>query len=315
MSRLPTTWPRMSPSPAKRCWTTSAQVRPHSSSPHSAASAIRRSPGGSTPNSPRSRPDEPPLSATVTIGGQRVDGEVGLEPAQGAEGGEQAVPAAQGDGGLGGVACHQLTPGPGRGGARRCRSRASRSRRGDLLGHRHAAVLAAGAADGDGHEALALAQVALGRGLQHRDVLLEELGRAGPLLDVRRHRLVAAVERAQLGHPERVGQEAHVGDEVGVDRDAVLEAEAGHRDLEPRRLGGAEGLGDPVGELVDVEVGGVDDHVGVARAARRARRARAAGRAGAGRCPAAGADAGRPPGGVRGRRRWPRGRAASWGAR
>ena len=66
ISRLPTTWPRISPSPAKRCWTTSAQVRPHSSSPHSAASAIRRSPGGSTPNSPRSRPDEPPLSATVT---------------------------------------------------------------------------------------------------------------------------------------------------------------------------------------------------------------------------------------------------------
>ncbi len=40
---------------------------PSSSSPHSAARAIRRSPGGSTPNSSRSRPDEPPLSATVTI--------------------------------------------------------------------------------------------------------------------------------------------------------------------------------------------------------------------------------------------------------
>ena len=42
------------------------QVRPQSSSPHSAASAIRRSPGGSTPNSPRSRPLDPPSSATVT---------------------------------------------------------------------------------------------------------------------------------------------------------------------------------------------------------------------------------------------------------
>ena len=64
--RFPTTCPCISPSPAKRCWSTCDQVWPHSSSPHSAASAIRRSPGGSTPNSPRSRPDEPPLSATVT---------------------------------------------------------------------------------------------------------------------------------------------------------------------------------------------------------------------------------------------------------
>ena len=66
ISRLPTTWPRISPLPAKRCCSTRAQVSPHSSSPHSAASAIRRSPGGSTPNSARSRPDEPPSSATVT---------------------------------------------------------------------------------------------------------------------------------------------------------------------------------------------------------------------------------------------------------
>ena len=66
ISRLPTTWPFISPVPAKRCWSTLAQVSPHSSSPHSAASAIRRSPGGSTPNSERSRPDEPPSSATVT---------------------------------------------------------------------------------------------------------------------------------------------------------------------------------------------------------------------------------------------------------
>src|SRR3954464_4527938 len=66
MSRFPITWSRISPSPANRCWRTRDQVTPHSLRPHSAASAIRRSPGGSTPNSPRSRPDEPPLSATAT---------------------------------------------------------------------------------------------------------------------------------------------------------------------------------------------------------------------------------------------------------
>ena len=67
MSRLPTAWPASSRSPPNRCCTTLLQVVPHSSSPHSAASAIRRSPGGRTPKSRRSRPLDPPSSATVTI--------------------------------------------------------------------------------------------------------------------------------------------------------------------------------------------------------------------------------------------------------
>ena len=52
----------------------------------------------------------------------------------------------------------------------------------DLLGHRHAAVLATGAADGHRHEPLSLAQVAVTDGLDHRQVALEELlgVRAGP---------------------------------------------------------------------------------------------------------------------------------------
>ena len=45
---------------------TSLHVRPQSSSPQRAASAIRRSPGGRTPSSARSRPLDPPSSATVT---------------------------------------------------------------------------------------------------------------------------------------------------------------------------------------------------------------------------------------------------------
>jgi len=60
----------------------------------------------------------------------------------------------------------------------------------------------------------------------------------------------------------RVGQEPHVGDEVGVDGDAVLEAEAEHRHPQPGGVRGAEGLGDAVGELVHVEVAGVDHQVG-----------------------------------------------------
>ena len=67
MSTLPTACPPSSASPVNRCCTTRLQVVPQASSPHSAARAIRRSPGGSTPNSRRSRPLEPPSSATVTI--------------------------------------------------------------------------------------------------------------------------------------------------------------------------------------------------------------------------------------------------------
>ena len=56
---------------ARRCrrtgaGTPSAHSGSPSPSPASAASAIRRSPGGSRPSSRRSRPDDPPSSATVT---------------------------------------------------------------------------------------------------------------------------------------------------------------------------------------------------------------------------------------------------------
>src|SRR6266511_4040291 len=61
-TRLPTACPASGPAPANRCWNSRAAF----SSPASAASAWRRSPGGSTPRSSRSRPLDPPSSATVT---------------------------------------------------------------------------------------------------------------------------------------------------------------------------------------------------------------------------------------------------------
>src|SRR6478752_8665009 len=262
ISRLPTTWPFISPWPANRCCRTSAQVRPHSSSPQRAASAIRRSPGGRTPNSPRSLPDEPPLSATVTTAvrssivrsswSRRSADRVANSPcpppratAACAVSRATSLPAEVAVGGADVVAGLAEEPG-------------------DRLGHRDAAVLAARAADGDLHEPLALGQVALGDGLEDGEVLLQEPARAGLGEHVVRHLGVATVLRAQLGDPVRVGQEAHVGHPVGVDGDAVLEAEADDRDLEARRRGRAEQLGDPVLQLVDVEVGGVEQHVGIA---------------------------------------------------
>src|SRR5580658_3813577 len=67
ISRLPPACPPSSPFPVNLCCTTLLQVVPQESSPQSAASAIRRSPGGSTPYSRLSLPLEPPSSATVTM--------------------------------------------------------------------------------------------------------------------------------------------------------------------------------------------------------------------------------------------------------
>src|SRR5215510_50848 len=67
MSTLPTACPPRPERPVNRCCTTRLQVVPQASSPHRAASAIRRSPGWSTPKSRRSTPLDPPSSATVTM--------------------------------------------------------------------------------------------------------------------------------------------------------------------------------------------------------------------------------------------------------
>src|SRR6478752_2669321 len=233
---------------------------PRSRPTHS--SAIRRSPGGRTPNSPRSLPDEPPLSATVTTAvrssivrsswSRRSADRVANSPcpppratAAWAVSRATSLPAQVAVGGADVVAGLAEEPG-------------------DRLGHRDAAVLAARAADGDLHEPLALGEVALGDRLEDGEVLLQEPAGSGLGEHVVRHLGVATVLRAQLGDPVRVGQEAHVGHPVGVDGDAVLEAEADDRDLEARRRGRAEQLGDPVLQLVDVEVGGVEQHVGIA---------------------------------------------------
>src|SRR5690349_7785063 len=134
---------------------TSLQVRPQSSSPHRAARAIRRSPGGRTPSSRRSRPLEPPSSATVTTAlGRSVTRRRALR--------ELARPwpppsaTTAGDAEVGSatslppeVAVHDRGVDP-----------VPVEAAGELLGHRHRAVLAACAADRERDVALALALVA-----------------------------------------------------------------------------------------------------------------------------------------------------------
>ena len=117
-----------------------------------APSGGRRAAGRRTPA--RSRPDEPPSSATVTTAVSRsttwrsADSEACRPwPPPSAT---TTCGWARGD----------LTPARGRGGWWPRRSR-RRPAAGEIsCGHRHAAVLAAGAADRDGHEPLALGEVA-----------------------------------------------------------------------------------------------------------------------------------------------------------
>ena len=76
-------------------------------------------------------------------------------------------------------------------------------------------------------------------------------------------RPIAAGPLAQPGDEVRVGQEAHVEDEVGVERQPVLEAEAEERHRQAPRARRAERAGhEGLAQLVHVHVRRVDDLVG-----------------------------------------------------
>ena len=268
MSRLPTAWPASSPVPPNRCWTTRAHVVPQSSSPQSAASAIRRSPGGRMPNSCRSRPEDPPSSATVTIA---VTSGVTRRSADSDAASPCPPPSAttfSGPAGLGEPAVRQAHSRP----RSRWDTDTSCPARpgypgdpgGELLGDGDRAVLAAGAADGDRDVALALALEPGQRRVEQRQVGVEERRRGRLPEHVLPHRRVEAAHRAQLGHPVRVRQEPAVGDQVGVDREPVLEPERDDVQPQPGHRVAAEVPVHPVPQLVHVQGGGVEHDVGVA---------------------------------------------------
>ena len=109
-----------------------------------------------------------PARGAAVVGDRDHRGQVGGHAAQGGQRRRQPVATAEGD--------DRGFRRPAHAGYSRPRSRwvasasspAARSRADDLLGHRDAAVLAAGAADRHGHEPLALAQVAGADRLDHR---------------------------------------------------------------------------------------------------------------------------------------------------
>src|SRR6476619_6975607 len=243
MRRLPMACWFISPSLENRCCSTRAHVLPQASSPQSADRACRRSPGGRQPNSLRSRPDEPPSSATVPIAvrssttrrrADRLAASPCPPPKATTRGPSRSATSLTAEVPVSGTRVETAVEEPPN----------------DLLGHGHAAVLATGAPERDRHEPLALAEVA-GADVGHqRHEALEEVPRTGLGHHVVTHGDVAAGLRPQLRHPVQVGQEAHVRDVVGIDGYAVLETEAHDVDLEPEPLLGAERTRDLSGELV-----------------------------------------------------------------
>ena len=92
----------------------------------------------------------------------------------------------------------------------------SAQQRSQFLSDRNRAMLTARAPNGDRSVSLVLALVPGEHGRQRFRVCGDEFVRAGAPHDVSTHLGVKAGKRFQFGDPERVGQEAHVGDQVCV---------------------------------------------------------------------------------------------------
>src|SRR5208282_409215 len=259
MSRLPTAWPARSQSPPNRCCTTLLQVVPHSSSPHSAASAILRSPGGRTPKSRRSRPLDPPSSATVTIA---MSSSVTLRNADSDAASPCPPPSATA---LRPVTRCSLPPQiPVHHLHVRARSQSTRDPCRQFVGDRHAPVLAAGAAHREGDEPLALMFVAGQHHMEQLRVMTQELLGARLGKNVLADRLVLPCHRGKFGNPVGVGQEPAVRHLVGVHRQAVFEAERDNAEPQSGCRAAAEEVAHSGPQLVHVEPGRVQDQVGVA---------------------------------------------------
>src|SRR5262249_3914023 len=170
-----------SPEPrVNRCCTTRLQVVPQASSPHRAASAIRRSPGGSTPYSRRSLPLDPPSSATVTMAVRSLvtrrsadnDAYRPWPPPSATTrrlAGRPVRPAACLPPGSSGLLTSEVAV------CHLDRGKRAGEPGGDLVGDHHAAVLSAGAADSERDEVLAAALEARQRDVQGTHICAEEL--------------------------------------------------------------------------------------------------------------------------------------------
>src|SRR6516162_8004988 len=133
----------------------------------------------------------------------------------------------------------------------------------DFFRDHDAAVLAAGTAEADGEVAFPFLHVMRQKVDEQVGDAIDELPRLRKRANVFCDLWIASGQRAELGHKVRVGQEAHVKNQVRVFGYPVLEtkADAGDQDVFVRRFL-LKAPGQVGAQLVDVELGGVDDPVG-----------------------------------------------------
>src|SRR5579863_7143845 len=133
----------------------------------------------------------------------------------------------------------------------------------NLFGDHDAAMLASGAAEGDGQIAFALVDVM-------RKQVNEQIRNSGDKFlrlrertNVFRNTRMTSRKRTKFRDKMRVGQKANVEDKIRILRDALTKSEtnAGNQNALLRRLL-LEALVDMRAQLVHVELRGIDDEIG-----------------------------------------------------
>ena len=130
------------------------------------------------------------------------------------------------------------------------------------LRHCHRTVVTSCAAHADGDEILPFVAVPAQRARKQIHEAIHVLLRTLLVEHVIGHRLVHPTELAQLLNPVRVGQKADIENDVGIARGAVLEPEGLDGDVLPAHRQLANGRLHRAPQIVDRQVGRVDDHVG-----------------------------------------------------
>src|SRR3954469_11308274 len=131
-----------------------------------------------------------------------------------------------------------------------------------LLRNEYRPMLAAGTSERNRKIALPFANVMRQQVDEQIGYALDELARLRERHHVFCDLGVRAVERTQLGNEVRVGQKAHVEDEIGVIRDSLLVAEAHSGDEDALAGSGLLKALDDVGaQLVHREFRGIDNDV------------------------------------------------------
>ena len=134
---------------------------------------------------------------------------------------------------------------------------------GNIFGDHDRSVLAAGAAEGNCQITFAFMDIVRKQINQEIRDSLDEFGGLGKRANIFRNLGMESGERPKFGNEVRVGQKAHIENQVGVFRNSVLESEAHERNQYfPGLLLFLEQLDDVGAEFVHVELRSVDDQVG-----------------------------------------------------